>query len=186
MATSFPHPGLRYGFSSMMRPVCAGLVLVLLSGCAGQRYNYTFNDNVIFSPNASLTGTGALLRDPALQGCLNQILEAMGQTDPSTVKLLACPGSGVETLTGIEELEQLEQLELSDNRIVDIGPLSQLKNLRVLGIRNNRITSISALQNLALLRFVSLQENNRIPCSQLENLRARLGNTLNAPAQCVE
>jgi Leucine-rich repeat (LRR) protein len=164
----------------------ASMLLVMLSSCAGQRYNYTFNDNVVFSPNPSLTGTGAVLRDSALQGCLNQILQAAGQTDPATVKLLACPGSGVETLAGIETLQQLEQLELSDNRIEDISPLSQLKNLRVLGIRNNRFSSISALQDLSLLRFVSLQGNDRIPCSQLETLKARLGNTLSSPDQCTE
>lgn len=174
------------GILRNLRPLFALLLASLLSACSGQRYNYTFNDNVIFSPNPSLTGPRALLRDAALQACLNQIMEAANQDDPAKVKLLACPGNGVETLAGIDALAQLEQLELSDNRINDIGALRQLKNLRVLGIRNNRITSIAALEDLPLLRFVSLQENNQIPCAQLNELKTRLGNTLNSPAQCAE
>lgn len=182
MATSFSNHRLSRQF---LLPALV-LIVAVLPSCSSRRYTYTFNDNVVFSPGPSSGGTRAVLRDPALQACLNQIMEALSQTDPAAVKLLACPGNGVETLAGIEALEQLEQLELSDNRITDIGPLGQLKNLRVLGMRNNRITSIGALEDLALLRFVSLQDNNGIPCSQISELKSRLGNTLSSPAQCTE
>lgn len=182
MATSFSDRRL----SKKRVYLMAGLAIGLLGGCSGQRYNYTFNDNVVFGPGASAGAPRAVLRDAALQACLNQVMEAAQLSDPATVKLLACPGSGVETLAGIDSLQQLENLELSDNRIDDLGPLSRVRNLRVLSVRNNRITNIGALKELALLRFVSLQDNNQIPCVQIEELKSRLGNTFNAPAQCVE
>ena len=166
--------------------VLAALVLAAVAGCHGP-YTYTLNNNVIYSPNQSGADPASVLEDADLQGCLNQFLASNPNKVALTdIKLLACPGSNVQTLSGIEQLSGLEQLEVSDNKISDLRPLSSLKKLRVLGLRNNPLTSVQLLQTLPLLRFVSLQGNDQLRCSEIDQLRARFGNTLNAPLQCAE
>ena len=91
------------------------LLCCMLAACHIQPYTITLNDNVVYTPNAALRN--AVVEDPGLQGCLNETLARNEQSDPATVVLLACPSAGVQTLAGIDALANLEQLELSDNRI---------------------------------------------------------------------
>jgi hypothetical protein len=165
------------------RNVLLVLLCTVLGGCA-QPYSVTLNNNVLYRPGATQRSEG-VARDPGLQACLDQTLERLEQTDPARITLLACPGAGVESLLGIEALASLEQLELSDNDITDIGPLVSLKNLRVLGLRNNEIGDVRVLNELPILRFLTLEGNERIPCRQLDGLQAKLGNTLGRPARCI-
>lgn len=155
---------------------------VLLGACEGNPYTVTFNENVVYSPNDR--SNDGPLRDPALQGCLNQVLAGNPAVEASTLTLLACPSAGVQSLEGIAALTRLEQLELSGNRVNDISPLALLKNLRVLSLRDNQVANIGILDGMPSLRFVSLQGNDRLPCRQLDALEARLGNTLGRPARC--
>ncbi len=157
------------------------LMCCLLSAC--RPYTITLNNNVVYSPNASLRN--AVLQDPGLQACLNQALARNEQTDPATVTLLACPGAGVRNLVGIEALANLEQLELGDNAITNLSPLVPLKKLRVLGLRNNATGDVRPLDTLPILRFLSLEGNDRIPCRQLDSLQEKLGNTFGRPQSCV-
>jgi internalin A len=145
-------------------------------------YRITFNDRVLYNPGVD--PTSELLADPNFQGCLNQVLARMDEPDPANITLLACPSAGIESLIGINRLPRLEQLDLSDNRITDIGPLANVRELRVLSIRDNDIRSITPLNNLPILRFVSLQGNDNIPCRQLDNLGSKLGSLLNRPQSC--
>ena len=157
------------------------LLAPLLAACAG--YRVVLNDNILYSPSG-VPVTPSLLTDANLQGCLNQLLNRTGNDDPESVTLLACPSAGVQSLSGIGALANLEQLELSDNTISDLSPLQNLRSLRVLSIPNNRISNINTLLALPLLRFVALQGNNAINCRQLDELEAKIGNTLNRPASC--
>jgi Leucine-rich repeat (LRR) protein len=161
-------------FLTLCLPLCACI----------HPYTVKLNDNVLFTPGEALRN--AVTEDPGLQACLDQALERNKQTDPATITLLACPSAGVQTLAGIEALENLEQLELSDNAIQDLSPLLQLTNLRVLGLRNNRVGDIRPLQQLPLLRFLSLEGNDRLPCRQLDAFVARLGNTFGRPQACID
>lgn len=176
-----------HSLRNALSPALLGALLAMLctlGGCA-QPYTVTLNNNVLYGPDSVLARRDALLRDPGLQACLDQMLVRLEETDPSRVTLLACPGAGVETLMGIEALTRLEQLELGDNRVSDLGPLVSLKNLRVLGLRNNAIGDIRALQELPILRFLTLEGNDRIPCRQLDAFQAKLGNTFGRPQGCV-
>jgi internalin A len=160
-------------------------LLCCLCGCKGG-YTYTFNDNVLFSPNDESKKSEDSLLDTALQACLNETLQANQQLTAAEVKLLACPGSGVESLQGIGTLSALEQLELSDNRLRDVRPLLQLRNLRVLSIRNNQLDTALPLLELPLLRFISLLGNPSLRCDEIATMRKKLGNTLVAPAHCAQ
>lgn len=157
------------------------LLILLLTACSG--YRVVLNNNVLYSPNGTPV-TPSLVSDANLQGCLNQLFNSSGNDDPESITLLACPSSGVQSLTGISALTNLEQLELSDNTISDLSPLQNLRNLRVLSIRNNRINNINVLMSLPILRFVALQGNNTISCRQLEVLEEKIGNSLNRPENC--
>jgi len=168
-----------------IRRTLPGLALLALTACHGP-YTYTFNDNVVYSPNRSTNPNDYLLHDAGLQACLNQFLQGSGITDLNQVQLLACPGLGIEGLEGIEKLPALEQLELSDNKIKELTPLATLKNLRVLGLRNNPIKSLRPLNDLQLLRFLSLQGDDQLPCSEVNALKAKLGNTLSPPDHCKQ
>ncbi len=156
------------------------VTLMLITSCS--RYQVVLNNNVLYTPTSQ--PPPSLLSDPNLQGCLNQQFAIAGRNDPDSIKLLACPASGVDSLDGIRELANLEQLELSDNNISDLTPLLELRNLRVLSVRNNRITNINTLMSLPILRFVALQGNDSISCRQLDNLEEKIGNSLNRPIGC--
>ncbi len=160
--------------------------LLLLASCKNSHYTYTFNDNVVYAPGGTNQSVATVLRDANLQGCLNQLMEAGKLVELEEVKLLACPGSGISSLIGIDKLTGLEQLELSDNKISDLRPLEMLKNLRVIGLRNNPLNSIAPLVDMQPLRFVSLQGDDRLPCKEVASLKARIGNTLSEPVHCVE
>ncbi len=157
------------------------LPLLLLTACGS--YRVMLGESVLYSPSG-VPATPSLLSDANLQGCLNQVFITSGNNDPASVKLLACPSAGVQSLAGIGVLVNLEQLELSDNTVSDLSPLQNLRNLRVLSIRNNRIGNINTLLSLPILRFVALQGNNAISCRQLEQLEEKLGNSLNRPGRC--
>jgi len=169
----------------LLRKTLFCALLLLLTACKGH-YIYTFNDNVVYRPGAAGEPNANVFRDTNLQGCLNQVLEAEKITDLGKVQLLACAGSNVEVLAGIQKLTGLEQLELSDNKIKDLRPLASLKNLRVVGLRNNPFTTLSPLLDLQLLRFVSLQGDEQLPCKEIAELKTRLGNTLTEPLHCVK
>lgn len=155
---------------------------LLLSAC-GSSYNVLFNDRVVYTPNP-LPERGTLVDDPNLQGCINQILLSSETSTPESITLLACPNADIQTLRGIERLENLEQLDLSDNRISDLAPLSNLQNLRLVSMRNNNIRNINPLMGLPILRFVSLTGNDNIPCRQLNNMESKIGNSLTRPLAC--
>ncbi|MEX2367322.1 MAG: hypothetical protein WD601_12020 [Pseudohongiellaceae bacterium] len=165
-----------------IRRYLAILLLGCLPGACNSPYTITLNERVLYTPNPQLRGE--LVSDPNLQGCLNQIMMNSETAEPESITLLACPDAGITSIQGIEKLSNLEQLELSDNRISDLGPLANLRNLRLVSMANNDIRSISPLMPLPTLRFVSLQGNENIPCRQLDNLEEKLGNTLTRPLFC--
>lgn len=155
----------------------------VLGACKAAPYTISFNDNVLYSPNAALMGDG--VADPALQACINQIL-ATASVEATALKTLACPNAGVRSLDGLAAFTALEQVELGNNAIDNLAPLQALRNLRVLSLRNNDVRNLGALTDLPLLRFVSLEGNDHIPCRQLDALQEKLGNTLNRPLTCTE
>ena len=198
-ASNLPSPGTEEAMESIKGPLSksrivfkgystcrvTGLLfcvvtLMMITSCS--RYKVVLNNNVLYTPTSQ--PPPSLLSDPNLQGCLNQQFAIVGRNDPDSIKLLACPASGVDSLDGIRELSNLEQLELSDNNISDLSPLLELRNLRVLSVRNNRITNINTLMSLSILRFVALQGNDSISCRQLDNLEEKIGNSLNRPVSC--
>ena len=178
---------VKFGMKIMSVPLYRFIAIsaaFLVVACKQNPYTVTFNDNVVYSPNAAIRDK--VLEDPALQACLNRVLSSNTELDLAGVTLIACPGAGITTLDGIGKLPNLEQLDVSDNAVSNVSPLLGSKKLRVLSLRNNAVNSVGPLLSLPLLRFVSLSGNNRITCRDLAALEKKLGNTLEKPLTCLD
>lgn len=79
----------------------------------------------------------------------------------------------INNLDGVQFCIHAKTMDLSDNMIVDLSPLSGLERLEELNIADNLIGDIDAIGNLVNLKSVNLS-NNRIqdisPLLELENL----------------
>ena len=79
----------------------------------------------------------------------------------------------INNLDGVQFCIHAKTMDLSDNMIVDLSPLSGLERLEELNLADNLIVDIDAIGNLVTLKSVNLS-NNRIqdisPLLELENL----------------
>lgn len=118
--------------------------------------------------------------DPALYEAVVEGLDVpegrpVTRTELSGLEELDASGYGIQSLEGIEYLTHLVRLDLSDNRVTDVAPLSELRRLRSLSLRNNRITSLEDIRFDALidtqLTKLSLRHNvSRIDDAPQERL----------------
>jgi len=77
------------------------------------------------------------------------------------IKLLKIYNHPIETLSGLEAMQELEILEITKGKISDISSLANILNLRSLNMKDNDISnieSLGALEGLSHLNF----SNNRI------------------------
>ena len=76
-------------------------------------------------------------------------------------------------ITPLAQLTKLTKLELWDNQISDITPLAQLTKLTYLSLSDNRISDITPLAQLTKLTYLSLSDNrisDITPLAQLTKL----------------
>ena len=73
-------------------------------------------------------------------------------------------------LSGIENLVNLENFEVSHSKIMDISPLKKLTHLKHLALMNCRIGDISSLKELTNLEWLSLEFNSIKDIKALESL----------------
>jgi hypothetical protein len=76
----------------------------------------------------------------------------------------------LQTITGTEQFTALEVLNISDNRIKTLQPISALQQLRVLYAARNPINDFSALAGLTKLEVLDLEQTAVIPPAMLKNL----------------
>ncbi|CAL6078881.1 Conserved_hypothetical protein [Hexamita inflata] len=81
---------------------------------------------------------------------------------------------GLNQITGIYQMEQLVELDLSSNKLRDITEIGALKNLQKLYLQNNQISRVIALQELIHLDLLNLQNNKIIFSAPLRNLKSEL------------
>ncbi|CAL6040675.1 internalin [Hexamita inflata] len=77
----------------------------------------------------------------------------------------------IESISGIEQNQQLRSLCLIYNKIKDISPIRTIKSLDTLNIGNNKIQDISPLNQLTNLKILKLFNNNISDISQIKDLR---------------
>ncbi|CAL6107482.1 Conserved_hypothetical protein [Hexamita inflata] len=81
---------------------------------------------------------------------------------------------GLNLITGIYQMEQLVELDLSSNKLRDITEIGALKSLQKLYLQNNQISRVIALQELKHLNLLNLQNNKIIFSAPLKNLKSEL------------
>ncbi|CAL5990766.1 leucine-rich_repeat domain-containing protein [Hexamita inflata] len=90
---------------------------------------------------------------------------------PIKLKINKC---GLQTITGISEMQQIVELDLGFNSIRHINELEALVNLQVLNLQNNDIYRISSLGNLKQLKSVNLTNNKVIFSQPLNYMKGQL------------
>jgi internalin A len=71
----------------------------------------------------------------------------------------------IKSLTGLEKCVNLASIDLADNELVDLKPLSGLVNVQTLDLSHNQITDVAPLAPLVKLQYLRLDSN------QIENLQ---------------
>jgi len=77
----------------------------------------------------------------------------------TSLKSQNLPHQRINSLKGIEQLHNLTELELQDNLIADLAPLTTLKKLKSLNLMRNRIEDMSPLKSLSKLEHIDLSDN---------------------------
>lgn len=90
--------------------------------------------------------------------------------DVKNIKKLAATQYHISDLKGIEHLINMKYLNLFENKIKDITPLSNLKKLEDLDLGYNEINDISQISSLINLKNLSLYENKIKDVTPLSNL----------------
>ena len=90
-----------------------------------------------------------------------------------TLEKLSLRGDRMEHIYDLRVLENLRELDLSDNIISDLTPLAYMFKLEKLNLANNQISSVTALLNLVQLKELDIR-GNPLPADQLEKLQNTL------------
>ena len=91
-------------------------------------------------------------------------------SDVIGIRTLDAERRGIESLNGIQHLQNLQQLYLAHNQVSDISALQTLTNLQILYFNYNQVSDISALQNLTNLTSLVFGDNQVSDISALQNL----------------
>lgn len=119
--------------------------------------------------------------DPILDRVVRELVDwrvtRLTYGDVKTISKLVYNGYNSEyvitNLGGLECLTALSELDIQNNRVVDLMPLITLKSLKVLNLEHNRVADISPLANLSSLQTIYLSYNEVVdlrPLTELSSL----------------
>lgn len=174
-----PKPGISPRLLSL---ITLALALILLAGCT-RKFSVSVNQQVLYDPRP---GHVVAVTDPGLQSCINVALRDGELDGADDVQILACPALEIETLAGIEQLQNLRYLDLAGNQLEHLDALRHLRRLSSVNAPDNDLNDISGLLAVPSLTSAVLTGNPGIPCQQLGTLAERLAQNLLRPAQCAE
>ena len=118
--------------------------------------NSGLSDRAISSLKAAVSGCTILTSELVYE------VEFAGHTVRSDEKHLAFPAGGITDLTGLNRLNRLEELDLSNNEIANLYAFQVCacrETLRTLNLSGNRISDISPLNTLTVLEELDLSNN---------------------------
>lgn len=160
------------------------LLLPFLASCgtvgSGTASTPDLQATATVNSEASPEDVPGYFQDAALEEAVRAAIQKpsgeLTKEDFESVTEFSYTGSAAAPLTslsGIEQLVNLETLTIQNAGLTDIGALSGLKNLKSLALRSNRIQSLSPLSGLVRLETLDLIHNlvtDVSPLSGLENL----------------
>jgi Leucine-rich repeat (LRR) protein len=116
------------------------------------------------------------IEDDNLRRAVNRIVNIEGKSIDEITNLDASFAT-IESLVGIERLENLEVLTVTNNMISDLSPLVSLEHLRLLDIQNNRVKDLSPLMSLSNLEILFIRNNPVDSIETIEPLFSKLSTT---------
>ncbi|CAL6073300.1 leucine-rich_repeat protein [Hexamita inflata] len=130
--------------------------------------------NLRFQDNADLKQFGFIdtlkSQEITITNCQNISFENCPHI-PIKLRINKC---GLQTITGIFEMQQIVELDLGFNNIRHINELEALVNIQVLNLQNNDIYRIYSLGSLKKLKSVNLTNNKIIFSQPLNHMQGQL------------
>ncbi|EAV9815745.1 LPXTG cell wall anchor domain-containing protein [Listeria monocytogenes] len=107
-----------------------------------------------------------------MQSQLNKttVTDPVSQDELNRVSYIIVGDAGIESIEGVQYLNNLTIIMMTQNNISDISPVSELKNLQTLYFNDNKISNISGLSSLTNLVSLSIDGNQISDISPLSSL----------------
>ncbi|MEK4407581.1 leucine-rich repeat domain-containing protein [Bacillus sp. FSL L8-0642] len=80
-------------------------------------------------------------------------------------------GKGINNLSGLEHMVNLEKFTLNESAVSDISPIANLNNLKSLDLFSNRIENIEPIAGLTKIQTLSLRDNKITDLTPLGKLK---------------
>ena len=94
-----------------------------------------------------------------LHSCFNDVAVQNEWIFVEQVTLLDCSGRGIYDLSGIELLSALKTLNLAQNQLSYIYPLSNLSNLEKLELFSNQLMMLAGIESMTGLTYLDVSDN---------------------------
>jgi Leucine-rich repeat (LRR) protein len=145
-----------------LRMSFASLLLLSLTAC--ENYDFTVNDTVVYTPAGLFRDFQ--VADSALQACLQQAINDQRISRADQLSSLNCSHAGIASLDGLDTFTGLIGLKLSTNKIRNLMPVARLEQLQKLQLDDNRVVDPVPLYSLTKLRTLDLGGNGTLQCPQ--------------------
>ncbi|EAH3791641.1 LPXTG cell wall anchor domain-containing protein [Listeria monocytogenes] len=150
-----------------------GLLLVIgLSIWIGISHGTEVQADTITQP----TAINELFPDAALAESIRETLnktnvtDTVSQSELNQLTLFQADLKGIQSIEGLQYINNLNNLSLVGNQIINISSLSGLTNLEFLNLSSNQISDISELSELSKLRYLTIYSNQISDVSSLAHL----------------
>jgi len=126
------------------------------------------------------TGLSAqdLFPDKALEAAVRwEVFEKRFNTDPikaddvKNISQVVAKGKGIKSLEGLQHCKAIMKIDLANNEIVDLAPITELKLLQSIDLSSNKITSIAPMAGLLQSQYVQLSKNAIEDISPLKDMK---------------
>jgi hypothetical protein len=131
---------------------------------------------------APLSSADELFPDKALESAVRKEVfakryndEPLTKEDVKDISQVHGKGLGIKNLQGLEHCVAVQEIDLEDNQIEDIGPLADLKLLQSINLAGNKIQSVEALKELERVQYLELSRNeieDISPLAKMTNMRS--------------
>lgn len=120
-------------------------------------------------------GDDKLIKDDRLETLIREELEKpsgpLTKNDLLSLRrIFSLRGEAIESLEGLQYAENLEMLQLADNRIRNLAPLMHLNKLTEIALSDNEIADLTPLQDMTQLTDLDLSDNFVTDLSPLSGL----------------